>query len=476
MDVPISIDIVILKATIRSMKKRPSRFATASRCRTAINLLFLSLLPNVLVGQSTDALINKLVQKGILTIGEAKALREETNRDVKMAQDKGIDDNDVKFFWKDGLAFKSRDNRTFQGKIGGRLLLDAALYPPDDKDRSDIGNTPAGAEFRQVRLRTEGRINTGIETKYKLQLDFAGGEVAFKDVYIELSDIPVVGNVRAGHFKETIGLEAMNSRRFLTFMERSTVSDAFWAERNTGLSFGNSFLNDRMTWSSGTYIDVDDGGDGDIDSNGSLASRLTGLPYENLEKRQLLHLGFSVGGANAKDNSVRYRARPDSHLAPRFIDTGTFDAHNSYLVASEVAFVWGPLSIQGEYMHQIVDTIPAGEISLSGYYVTGSYFLTGESRQYKKSTGAFDRISPFKNFSLSGSGIGAVQLALRYSSLDLNNSVVAGGKMDTITAGLNWHLTPSTRAMFNYIYADVETNAGTDVNAHIVQGRLQVDF
>jgi phosphate-selective porin OprO/OprP len=459
------------------MKKLSQCFKWPTTIGLASVLLALTLTQSSIHAQSADALINKLVDKGILTIEEAKTLRKTSTESEKSKRASEQNDTDVKFFWKDGLNFKSEDGKTFQGKLGGRVLMDAASYSLDDDAEAVLGDAPAGFEFRQVRIRTEGQLNTGIETKYKVQLDWAGGGVAFKDVYLEWADIPVIGKIRVGHFKEPLGIESMNSRRFLMFMERSSISEAFWSERNAGVLIGDSFLNDRMTWTTAAFANADDGsGDSAVDSNGSVIARITGLAYENPEKEQLLHLGVSGSAANAKDDSIRFRSRPESHLAPRFVDTGAIAADASYTAALEAAYVWGPFSLQGEYMHKIVDSIGMSDLDFGGYTVTAGYYLTGETRNYKKSSGAFERVTPKNNFSLSGEGLGAVQVALRYSSLNLNDSVVTGGEMDTITAGLNWHLNPNTRAMFNYIYADVETGAGTDFGAHAVQGRLQIDF
>ncbi|MDA7645079.1 porin [Verrucomicrobia bacterium] len=462
------------------MKKLPQSFTWPTKIGLASAVLSLALSQSSIHGQSADALINKLVDKGILTMEEAKTLREsspESEQGNKTGGQRGQQDNDVNFFWKNGLNFKSADGKTFQGKLGGRVLMDAASHSLDDDAEAALGDAPAGFEFRQVRIRTEGKLNTGIETKYKVQLDWAGGGVAFKDVYLEWADIPLIGKIRAGHYKEPLGLESMNSRRFLMFMERSSISEAFWSERNAGVSIGDSILNDRMTWTTAAFVNADDGsGDSAVDSNGSLVARITGVAYENSEKKQLVHLGASGSAANTKDDSIRLRSRPESHLAPRFVDTGAIAADAAYTAALEAAFVWGPFSLQGEYMHKVVDSIGMSDLDFSGYTVTAGYYLTGETRNYKKSSGAFERVIPKNNFSLTGEGLGAIQIALRYSSLDLNDSVVTGGEMDTITTGLNWHLNPNTRAMLNYIYADVESGVGTDFAAHTVQGRLQIDF
>ena len=66
----------------------------------------------------------------------------------------------------------------------------------------------------------------------------------------------------------------------------------------------------------------------------------------------------------------------------------------------KAAWVQGPFSLQGEYMHADYDAPAVGDPSFSGYYAYGSYFITGESRAYKQSSGAFDKVKPKKNFGL----------------------------------------------------------------------------
>lgn len=102
-----------------------------------------------------------------------------------------------------------------------------------------------------------------------------------------------------------------------------------------------------------------------------------------------------------------------------------------------------------------------------------SYFLTGESRPYKKSAGCFDRVRPKKNFAWKGErGPGAWELAGRYSWLDLDDAAVDGGTLQDFTLGLNWHLNPNTRVMWNYIHANAEDQGDADIFGM----RLQIDF
>jgi len=68
-------------------------------------------------------------------------------------------------------------------------------------------------------------------------------------------------------------------------------------------------------------------------------------------------------------------------------------------------------------------------------------------------------------------------LAARYSTVDLTDKDVKGGEQYNITAGLNWHLNPNSRIMFNYVYADLENRADVkDDDINIFQVRFQVNF
>jgi phosphate-selective porin OprO/OprP len=72
-------------------------------------------------------------------------------------------------------------------------------------------------------------------------------------------------------------------------------------------------------------------------------------------------------------------------------------------------------------------------------------------------------------------GIGAWEVALRLSQLDLNDRMVTGGKERNITLALNWYPNPNIRFMFNYIRADTDENAD-NIDPTIIQMRAQIDF
>jgi phosphate-selective porin OprO/OprP len=151
----------------------------------------------------------------------------------------------------------------------------------------------------------------------------------------------------------------------------------------------------------------------------------------------------------------------------------------------EAAVVYGPLSLQGEYLQAQVAGNGLSNNTLNGYYGFASFFLTGESRNYNSKMGIFDRIKPTRNFTTSGEGMGAWELLTGYDYLDLNSGVIHGGRADTGKVGLNWYPNSRMRVMANFIHVfDLNTfnvnnsqaKAFNGSHPDIFEMRTQLDF
>jgi len=390
--------------------------------------------------------------------------------DVKKIGSTAKEPNDFRVHWKEGLNFDSI-NKNFKLKIGGRIQQDWGWFTEDKEIRDTIGDQVDGAEFRRARIGLSGTIYNNID--FKMEYDFAGsGRPSFTDVFVELKEIPVVGNFRVGHFKEPFSLEELTSSNYITFMERS-LPTVFAPSRNT-------LADKRMTWAAGIFRNANDFGDseGDETTEGgySFSGRLTGLPWYEEEGRKLLHTGFGYSYQNAFANKIQYRETPEMHMADRFVDTGAFDAEAAHLFGPELALVYGPLSLQTEYIFANVDLEDGGgsDPDFSGFYVYGSYFLTGENRRYSTKSGSFDMVKPKKNFKW-GESVGAIELAARYSALDLADEDISGGRLQDTTVGVNWHLNPNMRIMLNYVHSEADVS-GEDGSADLVGLRFNVFF
>lgn len=369
---------------------------------------------------------------------------------------------DLQAYWRDGLRFKTTDDM-FQLRIGGRMMFDWLWISEDDDIKADIGDQEDGVGFRRVRFYMAGSIYENVD--YMLQLDFAGGATALRDAYIGLTDFPV-GKLRMGQFKEPFSLEELTSSNYMTFVERA-LPNTFSPSRNVGFMLHDAALENRMTWAAGLFRDTDDTGLAIDDGGYNLTGRITGLPWYNNKGESLIHLGAAYSHRDP-DRTVRYRARPETPLTDRFVDTRDpltdqdIAADRANLLGLEAAWLAGPLSIQGEYIRANVDRSGASDVDFSAYYAQASYFLTGERRSYSTSSGTFGLVRPKKNFRFGG-GPGAWELKARYSGIDLNHKDIRGGELDNFSAGVNWYLNPNMRIMWDYIRADLDDVGQADV-------------
>ena len=152
---------------------------------------------------------------------------------------------------------------------------------------------------------------------------------------------------------------------------------------------------------------------------------------------------------------------------------------------AEAALVYGPFSAQSEYIQTDVSGHGYNNNeSMNGYYGYMTYFLTGESRNYKAKTASWDRIKPNHNFDLKG-GWGAWELAAGYDYMSLNSGVINGGRASTFKTGINWYPNSHVRVMADYVHAlDISTtNAVTptgrafnNADLDIIETRIQLDW
>ena len=363
-----------------------------------------------------------------------------------------------------GLEIVSSDGE-FSATLGGRLLLDAAYY---DEDKNSLGN---GTELRSARLEMEGRIYADII--YELSVDFADGDADMKDAWLAY-DAYHPWRFTLGHFKEPFSLEELTSRKHLTFMERA-LPNALVPGRNMGL--GLHWYGEQISVAAGLFgDDYNDDSDDEGDEGWGGSTRLTYAPLAT--DRSVVHFGVSASHRKLDDEEeYRVDSRPESHLTDiHYLDTGKIKQSRTLtLVGLESAWVYGEASLQGEWIASNLERDDAADIEFSGWYIQASWFPTGESRHYKSQQARFGRVNPL-------SEQGALELALRYSTLDLNDQDVEGGSSDQLAFAVNWYYKPQLRFMMNYIvvnndrYADADGDVENEDEPNILQLRAQLDF
>jgi phosphate-selective porin OprO/OprP len=359
-------------------------------------------------------------------------------------------------------------------------LEDGAFYSQDPTSKRQVGSlTPEGL-FRVDDLLLSGQIKFARPWTYVVGGNYKGldptSAQSWTTTYLYVS-IPLgaLGSVAVGKQKEGLGMEMVENGRDLPFMERSTLSTAFaFVDSHiVGVRFSNTVAAGRMTWSAGWFNNwLDDGLT--FDQSGNIfGGRVTGLALEADGGANLIHLGVSGVYRQSKNGSFELKSVPEVYEAPDFVDTGSFPASHGASVGGELAVVHGPLTISGEYAATgIASPAQTAELRFSGYYAMATWSLTGETRPYDHTLGAFGAISPSAPFSFKNGGPGAWEVAARYSSVDLTSGAVQGGKFDRVSGALSWYPTSQVRFEFDYGYGRLE-RSGLVGHTNFYQLRLQ---
>lgn len=428
----------------------------------------------VYAGSEIETLIKMLHENGTVSdeqygrlLAELEQTQQQSQQEKqainhKLAEATKPSDVDVKIK-EGGLTLATRDG-AFTTKLGGRLQLDAASY----SGNPEMGD---GTEVRRAYLTLQGTMYH--DWGYRFQYNFASTGANGKgilDAYLDYKGFDGV-DLRVGHFKEPFTLQEATSDNFTTFTERATIA-AFSPGRSIGVMASHG--NQDWTWAAGVFGESVDSKGGTDDEGWGASTRVTMSPINQADK--VVHLGLGVNYRNVDSaNSIRFKQAPETHIAGvNIVDTGSIMNTNDILkLGAEFATVYGPFSAQAEYIASNVSRQGDSDLDFDGWYAEAGYFLTGESRQY--SNGKFGRPKPH---SIVGQGgIGAWQLALRYSTLDLTDGLIDGGEVDAMTLGLNWYPTSALRFTANYVdVLDVEGGPNDNQEPGVFQVRSQWAF
>ena len=416
-----------------------------------------------------ETLINMLHENGMVTdeqygrlmgeLAENKATKEQEKAEIDEKLAEATKPSDIEISTNGGLSLKTRDGQ-FSTKVGGRLQVDAAAYggSPDMGDGTDI---------RRARLYIAGQLYR--DWGYKLEYEFDNDSIT--DAFISYNGFENY-QIMAGNFKDPFTLDYMTSANNTMFMERA-LPTAFNAGRHVGLMGARN--SKHWTLAAALMGDtVSSSRDADKDEGWGWSTRGTLAPIN--EAGKLVHFGL---GFNYRDlqpnNEVRFSQASETNVSSvRIVDTDILTKADTMLKSGlEFATVMGPFTAQAEYIRASVERDNISDADFDGWYLQSSYLLTGESRPYKN--GVFGGIKP--NRRVGDGGIGAWEVAMRYSSLDLNDGAIEGGEADSMTLGLNWYPVPMLRFSANYVHVlDVDGGTFDGQEPDVFQVRSQWAF
>jgi phosphate-selective porin OprO/OprP len=403
------------------------------------------------------------------------------------------------------------DSAAFSQQSAGPITTDLRRSGPalgataSNVDAAHARNLKDGTVFRRARLGADGTAPGGWE--YRLLFDFGGTGVEnagqLYEGWVQYSGLKPL-HFRIGAFAPSLGLEDANSTSYLPIIDRPSPTDIarnlaggdtrigfqtaaygpYWfvsaavTGRNVGVINTNNVIPVTTTTTSVTVGTAQTYSD-----QLGFTGRVTYDPLHGNDWR--INLGAhgsyvdrpsnttgpaANGGTPISAYAVALNGTPELRVdGTKLVNTGNIPARHASTVGAEFAAQKGPFFLASEYEHISVQRSDiASTPSFNGYYVEGTWFLTGETKAYNQGNAAFDGPVTINHvFNPSAGGLGAIELALRWSDINLNYhngssgtapaaDAIRGGQQSIFTAGLNWYPTPIVRFMLDYQHVRID--------------------
>lgn len=338
-------------------------------------------------------------------------------------------------------------------KIGLGYIHDAVTYIQSETFKRQIDS--AGLEMDPMLKARDFRIlGSGVlDTKRYLAWKFAFMYDGDKEVWLVRESgltigVPeLFGHVFIGRTKEGYSMvKVMNGHSPWT-AERQMALDIIPILAD-GIKYFGHLPKSNVFWNLGYYNDVISKGQGFSTYEWQFDARVGWLPVYDPKKEKVLHVAANFRYGAPNDGKIVLKSRPESNPSPQIINTGTFDAAHSTHIGGEIYYSTGRLLVGSEVMvHQFSG--PENHSFFGGDAVL-TYMLTDTKRPYK-TTGSIFGFVPVRKSVFKG-GWGEWEAVLRYSSLDLDDGSIEGGKFWRITPMVNWYMSKVVRTEFVYGY------------------------
>lgn len=345
--------------------------------------------------------------------------------------------------------------------LGGRLHVDGAVFDDAATGRSGVTDVAV----RRARLELAGNI--GDVVHFRIDREFAGGSKGWRNLWVGIEPIKNV-EVRGGNMMAPFSAEDLQSSNSMPFAERSLASALA-----PGYGLGGTANASGKRWSvtAGWFTDALDNDEGrSVERGRGVVGRATVLAVSKGTTR--LHLGAGAERRSFRaTEALRFSADAGSKLAPGIMSSGTLrniDHLSSWNAEAGLSF--GPLLVQAQTMGQSIARTTAPTLKLNGQTLQAAWLLKGGRYGYVRASGNFSGPELRR-------GKGALELAARYSRLDLRDGVYDRGIGSAVTAGANWYFSRNIRLMADFTRTRVTFADGAPRRTNNVGlARLQISF
>ncbi|MCP5412307.1 MAG: hypothetical protein H6924_09265 [Alphaproteobacteria bacterium] len=388
------------------------------------------------------------------------------------------------------LTVASRDG-AFSFSLRSLVQFDAGYFA---QGRGPAGvDLNSGTNFRRAQVGFTGKAWR--DWSYNFTYDFGGNGVE-KNGYVYTASLQYDFKpfaVRLGAFAPYAGIDDSTGSGDLIFLERASVADIArgiaGAPGREGIEF--SAHGDRYLLS--VAFTGNKSTESAYDEQQAVVSRAAFLAVDGDNLKWLLDVDMThvfrfadTAPGAASLPSVSLGNGPELAVDKfKTVNTGAIGADGLTEWGVETAAQSGRFYGQGGYFHFSVDrstALPSPDFS--GWYGLAAFSLTGEPRRYDAGKASFAGLKP--EHPLGKDGLGAWEVAARYSSVDLGYMPiltpaaggVPGGQQNVWSLGLNWYPTAGLRFMLDY--SNLQVNhaeaPGNDISSSGIGLRSQIAF
>lgn len=389
---------------------------------------------------------------------------------------------------KDGFIFRAPDTSyqlriRYEGHFDGRYFADSDTFSTQRQ---------AVLILRRARPIIEARLPGSFS--FRLMADLGSGKIDVPDAYLESGFSQKLG-IRIGKFKSPFSSEILQSTSAVPFLELSLASQLA-PNRDIGAQLQGEIGNGFLSYALGVFNGVADGSSLDADWNQSkdVAGRVFIQPFQNLSYLK----GFGIGGAftSGRHSDHRDPKKWSAATVPasvsglktagqesffKYRDT-TYASGNQTRYSVQGSYYIAALGITGEYISSTIaltQKTTRKELTNSGWNVAATYAITGEAAGAKG-------LKPFRNFNPLAGEWGALELAGRVSSVEIDkqaflvfaDSTKQATSVVDYTGGINWHLNRNIKVLLDYTQTQFTGGAkkGDALTEKLVAGRVQLVF
>jgi phosphate-selective porin len=348
------------------------------------------------------------------------------------------------------------------GLEGGRVIR-ADLHITTQLEWRGSRPPPDGStlDVRRARIGLKGALFGHVE--YEVERDFREHDYPWRDAYVNVAFDRAL-EFRGGRFKVPFGLEQLAAARELDLLDRSLAAQYLTPGRDIGVMAHGRLLARRVRFQAAIFRA---GGDNlraaerrDPRRGALVAGRVVFRPWNRSDDSagllRTLSIGAAATGGRVPDGPYSVRARTAADDLPLFPAVTVRGWRRRY--GGEIEWRVGPALVAGELMRVVdqrlglsTDDGPLPDLIAQGWYVRGSWVLTGERKT--------ERVRPARPFP---GGMGALEVVGRLEDIGLRSrgtrdqsapdvyaDVLPARGNRAAAVGVNWYMTRYLKLQMN---------------------------